>query len=113
MKHTTEQRIVALAQQGMRPEEIAKQTGRTLSTVYHYTCKARREGQSVPKARIGRRGVGGDTIVALNAATALSLRPLADERGQSLTQFCNAVLTAVAGDDLALAILDEEGRPDA
>ena len=113
MTGTTEERIVALAIEGKRPEEIARLTGRTLSTVYHYTCKARREGKTVPKAQTGRRGVGGDTIVALKAATVQSLRPLADERGQSLTQFCNSVLSAVAGDDLALAILDDGETTDA
>jgi transposase len=110
---TTEQRIIAYAKAGKSPAEIANLTGRTISTVYHYTCKARRAGFHIPKAHGGARAVDGETVIALKAATAKALHPEAADRGMSLNQFCNALLAAISEDDLEEAILGDGGKADA
>ncbi|MCB5198573.1 hypothetical protein LGQ03_04920 [Loktanella sp. TSTF-M6] len=107
-----ETRIIALAKEGMAPAQIALEVDRQIATVYHYCCKARRNGEVIPKFRTGMGAGQRPTLMSVAPQTVSRLRPLAHERGQTVPEFCNELLAVIAQDDLAASVLDD-GEPDA
>lgn len=99
-----EQKVIALAQQGMRRGEIAKKAGCNLNSVYCYVYEARKRGVVIPQFRKGSPNWA--SLMVPRAAT-IKLRKAAKARGMTPTELAESLLTAMHDGNLIAAVLDD------
>ena len=99
--------IVALAQQGIAPREIALQLGCQPSTVHHYLWLARREDGFNGRFKTGSPREVGSSSTVIPRRLADVLRPAAAARGLTVNALAQSILARVAEDGLIDAVLDD------
>jgi len=99
-----EQKIIALAQEGMRRTEIAKTVKCSVHTVYDYVCKARRDGVTIPPFKKGSPKFAQITVP--NEA-AMKLRSAARVRNITASELAERLLAEMVDGNLIAAVLDD------
>lgn len=101
---STETKIIAMAQDGVRRTEIAKAVGCSVHTVYDYVCKARREGVKIPPFK---KGSPKFAQVTLPNKAVLTLRRAARARNITPSELAERLLAEMHNGTLIAAILDD------
>lgn len=106
----TQQRVIELARQGLRPSRIAREVQRSPETVYHYLWKARREGVVLPRTRTGMEPGQPPRHVTffLDRNLTAALETAAARRGMEARDLARRIVTVCLADGLVDAVLDEE-----
>jgi hypothetical protein len=107
MTGNTESQIIALAEQGMRPCEVAEIVGRRPATVYHYLNLARKRGKAIPKFRTGSGWGGGRFLVPVDPSMKDALAGAAAQRGIDPRELATLILNTVVNGGLIDAVLDD------
>jgi hypothetical protein len=107
MIDSAESRIIALAEQGMRPIVIAETVGRRPATVYHYLGLARKRGKAIPKFRTGSGWGGGRFLVPVDPSMKDALAGAAAQRGIDPRELATLILNTVVHAGLIDAVLDD------
>lgn len=100
----TEARVIAMAKDGVRRNEIAKAVKCSVHTVYGYVAKARREGVDIPPFKKGSPKFAHITVP--NGA-ALKLRRAARARSVTPSELAERLLSEMVNGNLIAAILDD------
>jgi len=104
---TSRDDVIAMAMKGIRPADIIRKTGLGRNTVYADIYWARRHGIRLPTFR---RGPSRDTTrrnLCVSEGVFSALGAAAVARGISTTMLAERLLTTIARDGLADAILDD------
>ena len=102
--------VVALAETGLAPLQIAARLGVQSQTVHHYLWLARRLGETDVKFKRGRAPEIGESRPVISPSLVKQLRPAADARRMTVAQLSKAILARVAEDGLIDAVLDDLPR---
>lgn len=106
--------VLALAKRGVRPCEIAEQTGLSSNAVYTRLAYYRRHGCDIPRFTGGPRKNGTARLYITDVAPDLRnlLEPHAARRDQTINELARDLLDMVAREGLVDAILDDgESQP--
>lgn len=107
-----EDRILALAREGVAPKEIARRIGRQPSTVHSYLSLARSRGEAIPRFKRGSNWSGEKMLVCVDPPLHAPLALAAARRGITPREMAQSLLTACIEGDLIDAVMDDGPHDD-
>lgn len=99
--------IVAMADRGVTPREIAVRLRLQPQTIHHYLWLARRECETTARFKAGSPAEVGSSRAIISRELAERLRPAAHARGLTVPALAKSILARVADDGLIDAVLDD------